>query len=261
MRAEHNPDLVSRLDLERWALGALDPERAAALEVRRQSDAELSARMERVRAEISAAGCDLPPLELPVDEQEEVYAPVRVAPWWRSLLRPGGLALAAATTIAVVVVVALPPDPLGTPEPTPGGQEIFRGALDLELHRVRLGTASPQGSLVAAREGDHLQFTLTSPGAGVLQVYNVQDDGQVQQYLAPRNVGAKEPVTAAVVLDAYAGSERIYFLQAEQPIQLERVQAALQRSFQVPLAELDELPGLGSGVTQRSVLVIKEASP
>ena len=130
MRAEHNPDLVSRLDLERWALGALDPERAAALEVRRQSDAELSARMERVRAEISAAGCDLPPLELPVDEQEEVYAPVRVAPWWRSLLRPGGLALAAATTIAVVVVVALPPDPLGTPEPTPGGQEIFRGALD-----------------------------------------------------------------------------------------------------------------------------------
>ena len=106
---------------------------------------------------------------------------------------------------------------------------------------MRLGTASPQGSLVAAREGDHLQFTLTSPGAGVLQVYNVQDDGQVQQYLAPRNVGAKEPVTAAVVLDAYAGSERIYFLQAEQPIQLERVQAALQRSFQVPLAELDDL--------------------
>ncbi len=262
MRADIQRDPVSRLDLERWALGRLEPERAEALEAMGQDDPRLRARMERVRDEIEAASTGLPPLELPVESHEEVHASSWMPSSWRALFRrPAYLGLTAVIVAAVALVVVLPDQPIQLDPVDPGPGEIFRGSLDLEIHRVRLGEASPQGALVQARAGDHLQYSVTAPAAGWLQIYNLQDDGQVQAYLGSRQVAAKQPVESAVVLDDYAGTERIFFLLSGEPVTLEQVQAAAQRAFQRPLAELDSLPGLGQGVTQRSILVVKEPTP
>ncbi len=251
---------VTRLDLERWALGRLEPERCATLEALGQQDPELRARMDRVRAEIEAASQDMPTLELPVDTAEEVYG-TYWARWLALFRHPAFLGLSGALLAAVVLVVVLPDAPVDGGPDTVVPAETFRGALDLELHRVRLGEAALQGALVQAKEGDRLQYAITSPVAGWLQIYNLQDDGRIQQYLAPRQVEAKQPVESAVVLDDYAGTERIFFLLSSQPVEQDQVQAAAERAFRRPLVELDTLPGLGQGVTQRSVLVVKEPTP
>ena len=157
---------------------------------------------------------------------------------------------------AVIALVLLLPERVDPPVDT------WRGAaVDVELFRVRLGEAASQGALVRAREGDRLQYTVTPGGAGWLQIYNLQDDGQVQAYLEPREVAAKLAVSSAVVLDSYAGTERIFILLSAEPISLEQVERAAEAAFHTPLADLDALPGLGAAVSQRSVLVIKESAP
>lgn len=247
MRAE-SPTPVTRLELETWVLGRLDPDRAAALEAMGAADPELQARMDRVRGEIERAAVDMPTLELP--EEDEV--PARAG--WRAWLRGpllGGLALAGAAAIALLVV--LPPD-----DPVESGAWRGGGVMDLELVRMRMGEAQPQGVLVQAQEGDRLQFSVAAPDAGWLQVYDFQDDGLVQAWLEPTQVAAKQPVERAVLLDDYDGSERVFFLISPDPIPLERAQQAGEQIFNRPLAELDRLPGFGREVIQRSVLIVKE---
>ncbi len=251
MRADASTP-VTLLELEHWALGRLDPERAAALEALGADDPDLKARMERVQRQIQDASLDLPPLELP----EEDEAPAR-AGWLAWLSRPafGGLAVALAAAVALVVVL-VPDRPVEDPDTWRGGE-----VMDLELMRVRLGQASPQGALVSAQPGDRLQFTISAPSAGWLQIYDLQDDGVVQAWLEPIQIEAKTPMERAVLLDDYAGSERIFFLISSEPVPLQRVEQAAQQAFHQPLPALDRLPGLGAGVLQRSVLVIKEPNP
>lgn len=250
MHADHPQDPVSRLELERWALGRLEPERVAALEAISQDDPDLLARMERVRDELARAAEGLPAFELP-DEDE---APAQ-APAWAWLRRPLFVALPLAAAVAVALFFALPPTD------TPPHQAWRGGMVDLELFRVRLGEPAQQGALVQGRVGDRLQYTITPSDAGWLQVYNLQDDGRVQAYLEPRQVAGKQPVESAVVLDDYPGTERIFFLLSAEPLGLEAFQLSAQQAFHTPLVELDRLSGLGDALTQRSVLVIKEASP
>ncbi|MFH1464638.1 MAG: hypothetical protein ABIO70_09650 [Pseudomonadota bacterium] len=240
MRADpSNP--VSRLDLERWALGRLDPAAAAALVAQAREDADLGARMARVRREIEAAG-DLPPLELPA----EAPAPPRRRWVWAW---PAFAAAAAAVVLTVAQPWRQPPS------------EVFRGAFDLELVQVRLGQASPQGALVRGRAGDRLQFTVVPTRAGTLQVYDLQDDGALQPIGDARPVTAGEPATGALLLDDFPGSERLYFLVTDGALEPAEVQRAVERAHARPLADLDHLPGLGEGTLQRSVLVIKEGAP
>jgi hypothetical protein len=130
--------------------------------------------------------------------------------------------------------------------------------MDLELVRVRMGEALPQGAVVEAREGDRLQFALSSSVPTWAQVYDFQDDGLVQTWLEPTEVVAKQPVVQAVLLDAYAGDERVFFLLSPEPIPLERARQAGEQIFEQDLAELDRLPGFGAEVVQRSVLIVKE---
>ncbi len=250
MRADTSTP-VTRLELEHWALGRLEPERRAALEAMGQDDPELRARMDRVRGEIERAAVDMPTLELP----EEDEAPAR-ASFWDWLRRPallGGLAVAAAAALALFLVLPPPDEPQ---DMTWMGGEV----MDLELIRVRLGESQPQGALVMAQAGDRLQLVVSAPDEGWLQIYDVQDDGVVHTWLEPREVAAKQPVQRDVLLDDYAGSERIYVLYSAEPVTLEAVEQATRQAFRKPLAELDRLP-LSGDVLQRSVLVVKEAGP
>ena len=90
-------------------------------------------------------------------------------------------------------------------------------------------------------------------------MYNVQDNGEVQQYMAPREVLAKASVEGAVILDDYAGSERIFFLVDEAPTEVSAIKAALQKSYATPLPDLEKLPLKVH--SQRSVLIVKAAQP
>lgn len=230
-------DTLTRLELERYALGHLSSDRAQQIDALAASDPALQARLDRIVAQVADAARDLPPLDLPAD------APAR-RPW-----RVWAPALAAA--LALVVVVPLAVRGL-TPDPPP---QTFRGGVDVQVWRVRDGAAEPQASLIQARRGDRLQLEVQSDVGGWLSVYNVQDDGQVQTYLAPTPLAALEVGTAAVVLDDYPGSERIYVLVSAAPIDQTQVLDSVQSAWDQPLAELDTLPDLDA--TQRSLLVIK----
>jgi hypothetical protein len=244
----------TRLDVELWALGELDAPRVAVLEALRESDEEVRAWADGIRASVVDAETDLPMLQLPVEGAAE--------PWYASLgwgwiFRPGGLAaLGAAALVAIAVTLFMRP-----PEPT----EVFRGSIDIELHLVRDGVAQQQGALVRARAGDRLQFLITTPADGSLSIFDLQDDGELTEWMAPREVRGLQPVDFAVMLDDYAGSERVYIIFSDDPVGRSDVERALQSTYDRPLADLDAVPGLLAGsdgrVIQRSILVYKEAGP
>ena len=95
-------ETISRLTLEQWALGMLEPAKTAELERARDSDPDLAARMDKVRAEIKASEMDMPQFILPVDEPERTS-------WLEWLLNPQwaiGLAVAAAALFFPVTAQA-----------------------------------------------------------------------------------------------------------------------------------------------------------
>jgi anti-sigma factor RsiW len=239
---------VSRLTLERWALGDLPPSEAAALEARLADDAELAAHAERVRVALDAAANDLPAApEWGALGAAPADAPPRgvviPGPWGRARTP----LIVGAVAALVFVFVGLRPDPAPT--------TTFRGALDVQVQLIRGGAASEQGLLVQARAGDRLQYTVTPPAAGWVSVFDLQDDGQLATWTPPREVYAQQPVQGAVLLDDYAGSERVFFVFAEQPIDEAAAKATLEQAFDTPLVSLESLPGLEA--TQRSVLLLK----
>ena len=240
---------VSRLDLELLALGKLPPEAAADIEARAAQDPELAARVARIREEIDDAAHDLPALRLPFEEEEEAAE----GSFWTSWMRwtPFVLAGAMAAAMALLSINS------GGPSEDPGRGEVrFRGALDLKVWRVHEGQAQEEDGLIEAAAGDRIQYEVASDTKAWLSVFNVQDDGQLSTYLAPTELSPLTPKKAAVLLDDYKGSERIFFVLDEQPVTEDAAAAALEKAWDAPLAELDALPGL-KGAQQRSVLVVK----
>ena len=239
-------ETISRLTLEQWALGMLEPNRCDALEQAGQQDPDLAARMVRVRAEVQSAAVDLPGLTLPADEPEK-------AGWLDWLLKPQwALGLAVAALALVMLVPQVIDRESGTNDPS----VVYRGDFELHVFRVRLGEAAEQGALIEAMSGDRIQYNITAQQDGYLAIYNLQDNGKLQVYLPSRPVKAHQSVREAVVLDDYTGSERIFFFVDQDPIGEEQIQGAVQRAFRSPLADLDTLPGATS--SQRSVLILKE---
>lgn len=232
------PDPVSRLDLERHVLGVLSPQEREALEARATADPALQARLERVGREVADAAEGLPDLELPVDAPSRS----RWFTWAPMLLVALGLVV-----VLPVAVRALPPTP---------PVQTFRGGMDLQIWQIRDGAPQAQGALVQGKAGDHIQLEVQTDRQAWLSVYNVQDDGTVQTYLAPETLHPLTIGRSAVVLDDYAGSERIFVLLSESPINELQVQDAVQNAWATPLADMDTLSGLPTR-TQRSILVLK----
>lgn len=236
----------TRLILEKWALGELPPDEAKRLEARIASDDELAAWAARVRTEVTEAAKDMPQLRLPVEAESRSWLPDLGG----LLLRPvsvGGLGL-----MALLVAIWL------IPWPAPQGPDTtWRGSLDLQIHLVRDGQASKQGALVRARAGDRFQYSVAAPQAGFLSVWDLQDDGELQAWLEPAAVDAKNSREGAVLLDDYAGTERVFFVWSELPLADDAIQRAVEQAFDVPVVDLERLPGLADGVVQRSVLLMK----
>ncbi|MEZ4318344.1 MAG: hypothetical protein R3F61_12610 [Myxococcota bacterium] len=228
---------VSRLDLELLALGELGESAESMLRGRIADDPDLAERFARIERDLTRER-ELPALVLPVEAPKPAGFPR-----WASL---GGLALVLAAAVALFV---LRPQ---TPE-TP----TYRGALDLELVRIRLGEPEVQGALVKARAGDRLQYTVQVPESGVVSVFDVQDDGTVSVWSDALPVSAGRPAQGAVVIDDYPGLERVYFVFAAERVDPADFESALVEAWSAPLAELDVVPGL-KGVSQRSVMLLED---
>ena len=153
---------------------------------------------------------------------------------------------------ALIVVLVVFLRPVESPDVT------YRGAMDLEVVRIRLGEATPQDGLVNAKTGDRLQYTVSVPSEGTLQVFDVQDDGEVSLWKA-ESVQALKPVTGAAILDDYEGAERIFFVVTDKPLRKGEFEEAVHDVWRAPVAELDKVPGLGRHTIQRSILVIRES--
>ncbi|MCB9744002.1 MAG: hypothetical protein H6740_15485 [Alphaproteobacteria bacterium] len=243
----HAEEPVSRLDLELLALKRLPDERAAEIERWAQADPELAARVARVRQEIDDAAHDLPALRLPMEEEEATGLAV-----WMDRLRWTRFLLMGAAVIAAFVIAEKADGP--TEDPVTQGQR-FRGALDLQLWRVHDGDPIEEDALIEAAAGDRVQYEVSSDVEGWLSIYNIQDNGEVSVYMEPRLITPLQPVKAAVILDDYAGSERIFFFMSETPVELVDVESAKQKAWKEPLAELDQLPLRRAA--QKSVMVVK----
>ena len=237
-------DPVSRLDLERWALGTLDPARVQALEAARAGDPDLDQRMQRVRAEIDGAAQGMPQLVLPADD---------VAPSWAERL----LSFLPRLSVGALVVTALALLAFRLFPADDPAAVTYRGLVpEVTVFRVSHGVQEEASALIHAQAGDRIQYEIVATGEGHLAVYNVQDNGEVQVYLAPQPVQPGQAVTRGIILDEYAGSERIFFMVSPDPLDEAAVSGAVQRAYRQPLAELDALPGLDAG--QRSVLILKD---
>lgn len=251
----HEP--ISRLSLERLALGDLPADEASALEARIAADADLAARAARIRADITRSSEAMPPLDLDraanvlrTAGMEELRRDWFFRQWERGRLWPMLLAVGAAATLAVVFL---------QPAPAPEVPvEQFRGSFDLEVFLIRDGAATPQGALITARAGDRIQWTVTPGSAGVFQVFDVQDDGVVSAFGRPRDVHPMQSFDGAMLLDDYAGAERLYFVLSDEPIGTNAVRAIVERKYNTPIADLDPMPGL-QDATQRSVLISRAA--
>ena len=239
-------NLDSRLTLEKWALGELPPDDVAQLEARIASDDEFAAWAARVKGDVTDAAKDLPQLQLPAEVESTGWLPSLGG----LLLRP--VSIAGVGLMALLLALWL------APWPAPDGpQTTWRGSLDLQIHLVHDGVASEQGALVRARAGDRLQYRVAAPQAGFLSVWDLQDDGQLQAWLEPSEVGEKVVQEGAVLLDDYAGSERVFFVWSEGALDEGAVKRSVERAFDTPIADLESLPGLGDGVVQRSILLMK----
>lgn len=250
MTNQQESETITRLELEQWALGMLDPERTAALNRARQADPDLDQRMQRIKVEVDDASENMPMLRLPVEED----AP---EPWWAWLFKPSALVVAGLTAaIALIVIVPnLNPDPAVDPGDRIRGMQPI-APIEVTVHRIRNGATAEAGATIRAREGDRIQYAVSMPASGYFAVYNLQDNGDLQPYMASRPVRAKEEVASAVILDDYPGSERIFFLFSLREITPEAVAGAVQREYRTPLADLDELPKLAE--QQRSVFITKQ---
>ena len=239
---------ISRLDLERFVLGRLEPTVRDDIDARVGTDPELRARIERLRAEIQVASVDLPAFQVPVDDAPtlEVVAGGTSNAQRRSislsLIVGVGLAAAAATLLVV--------QPSEAPQ-----SEVFRGDFDLAVEHVRAGSGSSVGLMVEARSGDTLQYTITPDTDGWWMVADIQDDGKISLWTPPQKVEAGLPARAAVQLDEYSGSERAFFLLSDAPMELDAVREAYAQAYRKPLADIDSLPGLPA--KQRSILIVR----
>ena len=241
---------VSRLHLERLALGDLPPDEAAALQSRIAIDTELARRALKVRSEIARANEGMPPLDL--DRAANVARTAALAPpslWSRLVRLRLPILVAAGATAALVFVLSQPAPDDAAPI------EQFRGSFDLELTLVRDGAARPQGALVKGQPGDRLQWRVTPGTPGWFSAFGVQDDGAVSAWGRPVEVAAMEAVVGAVLLDDYAGNEQVFFVLSDAPVGLNAVRLALERQFDTPVAALERLPGVPASATQRAVLV------
>ena len=218
----------TRLMLERWLVGDLDENERRDLEQAMHADPELRRRADELTRQ--AAAVQVPPLR----------APRRRPVPWAPLL---GVVVAA--LVALVVIT-----------PRSGGG--FRGAaFDLDMVRVRLGKVQPVGAIVETRAGDRLQWVVEPERDGFVHVFDVQDNGAVQAWMPAQKTGARQIAEGAVLLDDYDGQERVYVIVGPRPLTEADVRDALSKAHRVPLAELDELPGLGRDVGQRSILVLE----
>ena len=223
---------VSRLELERWALGELPPEEVRALEARASADQALRAHMARVQHDIDQARDRLPAFE----------PPLRVVSTRRWAVLVGGVGALAA---ALLVAVGIPRGPATT----------FRGALDVQFERIRDGRVQEQGALIEVQEGDRVQYVVTPSASGHLGVFDVQDDGQMFVWLEPGPVEAWVPVPGAAEMDDYEGSERVFIVFDVEPFDTADVREAVDRAWHTPLADLDALPMRGT--EQRSVWLVR----
>jgi len=224
----HEPTLV---EIERYALGDLPPDRAAELEALRAEDPELDRQMRRVARDIEDA-MPLPALDLGEEEAPELR-PKRWA--WAAPL----LALAA---VALFMFRAPP-------------ETRFRGTFDLDVHRVRAGEAVRQDALIEGREDDILQFAVTPSTDAFLTIVDIQDDGELSVWVDAEPVDAMETYDRAFRLDGFEGAERIFVVVADEPMNLTEIEDARDRAWRDPLIEWDTLPGLDAD--QRSVLVVR----
>ncbi len=226
--------MITRTELERFILDDLPDDRMADVRRKLAVDPALQSRADRLRAELD--DLIVPPLTPPWEAKAAGF------PRWASFAGVGAfLALAAAVLVFV--------------NSGPSNTVAFRGApFELTVHQVRAGDTREVGGIIEGQAGDRLQFTIETAEDLFVTVFDIQDDGAVETWMPSRSARAGQPVHTAVLLDDYAGSQKVFVVTSAREITADDVRAGLAHEHERPVADLDALPGL-KGTSQHSVLI------
>lgn len=150
--------------------------------------------------------------------------------WWsRGLGLRFGFALAAAATVAVVMVAIPRSDP---------DSIAFRGNVSLEVLRSRGGAPAEKVEDKSLKPGDILRFRMLALDENAFAfVASIDAQGHVSRYFPakePRAVAVRKGeglLPGAVELDDQLGAERIFLIISKKPLDETTIFTALEASF------------------------------
>jgi hypothetical protein len=232
---------LSDLHLDRLVAGELAPPEEQAARVHLGGCAGCAARLAAIEAERAAFQAAPPPLRLTAVRQSRPAPATPAGRLRRARAFAPALtaALAAAAAVALVFIARPPSEPprdertAGLPLEDPGTRSKGGGS--------RIGFYVARGDAVAlgapgevVHANDRLQFTYSSADPAYFALLSIDGARKASIYFpagavaAPIQPGEGVPLPSSVVLDATLGSETIYGLFCDAPVELEPLRAALE---------------------------------
>ena len=255
------------LELERYLLGELSPERAAALEALEASDPDFGEQVRLMRADDAAARLQYPPKRLAaeIEARAGVTPGTRKKGSWLSWAAP-----LAAT--AVVMYVALPQDrPLAPEGAGVGIEEGVRPkasaeALEpkLRVYRDQSGEPEALADGAAVSPGDVIQVAYQAGDQAHGVIVSVDGAGAVSLHWPPQadgptalDGGGEHKLERAWALDDAPGFERFWFVTGPLPLDVEAVVEAARDIAESGLAATSPGLPIQQRVEQQSLLLRK----
>lgn len=237
--------------LERFRLGEVTAEQRARVEQALAVDPSLSARLAALDADSAATLAQHPPARVAAQLRQRAESQV-ATPSTRRWLLPA-LAMATAAALALVLV------------PRSDDDDVRSKGDGARLALFRLTAQGPQplDDRATVRAGDVVQARFGVDEAGYVALLSFDALGQVTVHV-PQQGGSTASDAGSFTtqrsfeLDATPGFERFVLFTSPRPLSLELLSAAAKQA--AGSAEpRDVALGVGAGVHQRSVVLVKES--
>jgi hypothetical protein len=244
---------LSELAAEMFLCGGLSGEKKAVAETHVRGCPQCAAMLKRMEA---SGGGWTPDVALIRQRQRPAALFERLASW---LLRPAVLVPVAALSVVLITV------PFLFHEKEQAGAVRPKGGVSMRVFVKTEGGARPGIPGEALRAGDTIKFAVSPGGHRYVMVVNLEEDGDLALYYPKegdasiREANREIVVPASIVLDGFAGRERVFAIFSDSPLRFAEVSAAAARlsraGGKIDLKHIEALP---LDLPQASFLIMKE---
>ncbi|MEW5849694.1 MAG: hypothetical protein AB2A00_12830 [Myxococcota bacterium] len=257
---------TTRHMLRRYHVGELPPDEAAKLKAHADACLDCQAILVELKSDDAAFRTHIPFERFKADHETRVAASQPVTAGARRMwawLTGGGLALALATSAAVVMMVPRT-ESVEQMGQRLKGKDVGLGFVLKTREGLRAGRSGEE-----LKAGDQIQFFVRGPGQGdaALVIVGVDGKGAVTVYHAGKlpegSTAGAVPLQDSVVLDDAVGPERFFAIYGEEkelPTLRKAAEDAAEKLVKtgVDLTEVESLP-LDLPVKQDSLHIVKVA--